>query len=77
MNTILSAIVMWTLVQLIFVWFCARFAAVRELELKHYLELQDYLVRSGLDPHAHEPLPVPSTAGATSRRIPPAGVARA
>ncbi len=77
MNTILGAIVMWALMQLIFVWFCARFAAVRELELKDYMELQDYLVRRGLDVDAFESLPLASTAGTTPRRIPPAGVARA
>jgi hypothetical protein len=77
-NAILYAIVVWVLLQLLFVWFCARLAAVRELDMKDYLELQAYLVRNELDVSAHEQqqqqqsLPVAST-----RHHLPAGIARA
>lgn len=77
MNTILDAVVMWVLGQVLLVWFCSRVVRVRELELKDYLELQDRLGRRGLDVDAFGSLPVASTAEITARRIPPAGVARA
>jgi hypothetical protein len=78
MNAILYAIVMWVLLQLLVVWFCARVVVARELDLNDYLELKDYLVRSGLDAHPHEPqqqsLPdVPPH----HHHVPPAGIARA
>jgi len=76
-HAILYAIVTWVLLQLLVVWFCARLAAVRELYVKDYLLLQEYLVRSGLDAHAHQPAPRPSPAGPPDHRVPPAGVARA
>jgi hypothetical protein len=87
MNAILYAIVMWVLLQLLFVWFCVRLAAVRELDVKDYLELQAYLIRNGLDVSAHEPQQqsVPRCAypssPTTSRdcssvTVPPAGHAR-
>jgi hypothetical protein len=39
MHAILYAIVMWVLLQVLLVWFCARLAAVRELDVKDYLQL--------------------------------------
>jgi hypothetical protein len=77
MGTILNVIVMWVLLQLLFIWFCTRLGAVRELEMKDFLELQEYIARAGLDAHAHESSPQPSPDAATHKYIPPAGVARA
>ena len=77
MNAILYAIATWVLLQLLFVWLCARLAAVRELDVKDYRELQTYLVRSGLDVSEHgahqQLLPVVPT----RHHLAPAGIARA
>jgi uncharacterized membrane protein YccC len=76
MNAILYAIAMWALLQLLFVWFCARLAAVRELDVKDYLELRAYLVRRGVDPSEHEAEQLSLPVAPTRRQL-PAGIARA
>jgi len=77
MNAILYTIAMWVLAQLLFVWFCARFAAVKRLDLKDYLELREYVVRSGLDSPANERPALASVGTPIPKHVPPAGVARA
>jgi hypothetical protein len=82
MNAILYAIATWVLLQLLFVWFCARLAAVRELDVKDYLELQSRLRHIGVhidahEPSSDEPSSLPSPSGPMRRSVPPAGVARA
>jgi uncharacterized membrane protein YccC len=77
MATILYAIATWVLLQLLFVWFCARLAAVREFDVKDYLELQAYLVRTGLDRSEHEAEQLSLPVAPTRRQLPPAGIARA
>ncbi len=42
MDVLLDALAMWALAQLLFIWFCFRLGAVRELEPRDYLEMQDY-----------------------------------
>ncbi|HEV2944042.1 MAG TPA: hypothetical protein VGX26_02875 [Solirubrobacteraceae bacterium] len=77
MNAIVYAIAMWVLLQLLFVWFCARVAAVRELDVKDYLELQNYLRRIGIQVDADEPSALPSPSAPIRRPVPPAEIARA
>jgi hypothetical protein len=77
MTAILYAIATWVLLQLLFVWFCARLAAVRELDVKDYLELQACLLRSGLEVSAHESQQQSLTVVPSRHHLPPAGVARA
>jgi hypothetical protein len=66
MNAILFAIVTWVLTQLLFVWLCARLAAVRDLDMKDHLELRAYLVRAGLDADACDPSALPTIAAPTN-----------
>jgi hypothetical protein len=77
METTLSVTLIWALLQLLVVWFCTRLAARRQLDLKHYLELQAYLLRSGLDVSAHESQQEPLPAVPARHQLPPARVARA
>jgi hypothetical protein len=77
MNAILYVTATWVLLQVLFVWFCARLAAVRELDVKDYLELQNHLRRIGVHIDADEPSCVPSHSAPVRRPLPPAGVARA
>jgi len=70
MNTILYALAMWALVQLLVVWLFARLAGARQLLRKDYLELQDLLARRGLDVETHDTRPLP-IAVPTAHHIPP------
>jgi hypothetical protein len=70
MNAILFAIVTWVLTQLLFVWLCARLAAVRDLDMKDHLELRAYLVRAGLDADACDPSALPTIAAPTNAAAP-------
>jgi len=55
MNTTLYVVAMWMLLQLLFVWFCARLGEVRDLDMADYRELEARLARFGLDVHTDEP----------------------
>jgi hypothetical protein len=77
MAATLYATAMWVLLQLLFVWFCARLAAVRELDVKDYLELQTHLLRNVLDVSARESQQQSLPAVPSAHHPPPAGVARA
>jgi hypothetical protein len=76
MHAILYTIVMWVLLQLLVVWFCTRLVGVRELSLKDYLELQEHLVRRGVDMSDEAQLLVTPVASTTTHMTSP-GVARA
>ena len=77
MDTILYTIAMWVLVQLLVVWFCARVAAVRRLDMQAYLELRAYAGRVERDSPTGDRLALASTALPAPKPVPPAGVARA
>jgi hypothetical protein len=77
MHAILYTIVMWVLLQMLFVCFCIRLAAVKELETKNCLKLQEYLIRAGLETDGDEAPLLPIHCRPSPRRVPPAEVARA
>jgi hypothetical protein len=52
MSAVLYALAMWVLLQLLVVWFSTRVVEMRESQLKSYLEMQDRLLRSGIDASA-------------------------
>jgi hypothetical protein len=76
MNAVLDALAMWGLMQVLFVWFWARAAAVRELDRKRYMQLNEYLLRVGLQP-ADDPEIDLWSPDPITYQVPPAGVARA
>jgi hypothetical protein len=67
MTAILDALMTWALLQILFVWVCARFAGRRELELRRYL--------AGASPAADtgeiQSLPGPDGLRARPRVLPP------
>jgi hypothetical protein len=77
MPAILYTIAMWVLLQMLFVSFCARLAAVKKLDTKEYLELQGYLMRARLETDEDDARVGPVRGGPSPRRVPPAEVARA
>jgi hypothetical protein len=85
MNPILEALAVWTLVQVLIVWLWARLAPIRGSDAKDYLELREYLMRSGLQSTANRHIEpprdaatreVPSSRSCSSVTVAPAGARR-
>jgi hypothetical protein len=57
MDVLLDALAMWGLLILLLIWFGNRLVAVRELELRDYLELQEYAARQARDTSAEDVQP--------------------